>query len=317
MPPSRSRQAFHPHVQSIMDETGECDPTEAVRVKARSIVEQYHGLLGEAPPFNLQALASVRGLRWSDDAPRYSADSEIAPEADGSVILRVNKERPLVRQRFSIGHEIGHTLFPDYDLAVRCRKANSHAWATEDDLLEMLCDVAASEILFPSPWFNTEIESNPLTGEFLAGLATQYQASREATCRKLVECHPDSLAAVFLSWKLKPTEKRLVKQNQNQLPMFADLPFEAPLPMLRVDYAVLNDAFEARCGTHVPKDKSVPSEGVIYAASLSQTVQEGACRIDLGTIRGQFAVVALPIFTHDETLGPNGESSVVAILRPT
>lgn len=314
MPPGH-RQGFHKYVQAIIDETGENDPFEAVRVKARRVITDYVAIFGEQPPFNLKAVASVRGLHWSDDDPRFSPDSEIAPEADGRVVLRVNKSRPESRQRFSIGHEIGHTLFPEYQLAVRCRKGIDRNWAEPEDLLETLCDVAASELMFPDPWFRQRIDSLELSAASIASLASEYLASRDATARRLVELHSEPLAAVFFSWKLKPTEQRLASRNRRQKPLFGE-PLPMPIPMLRVDYAILNAAFE-RVGTgHIPKDKSVPSDGPIHAASVTQTVQDGDCRLDLGTLHGRFSVHALPIFTSEDGTGPDGASSVVAILRP-
>lgn len=316
MPRQRRPSSLHPHICAIMDETGQDDPYEAVRIKARAVVSEYHGIFGDAPPFNMQALASVRGLRWSDDDPRYSADSEIAPEADGSVLLRVNRSRPLSRQRFSIGHEIGHTLFPDYDRAVRCRKAIDRSWADENDLLETLCDVAASELMFPAPWFNQRIASMELSAASIAATALDYQGSRDATARRIVELHPLPMAAVFFSWKLKPTEKRVVASNKYQVRMFDDTFYSSPSPMLRVDYAVLNSGFSSRCGKHIPKDKSIPSDGPIFAASVAQAVGDGTCELDFGTVKGRFAAHILPIFTAEELLGPDGACSVVAVIRP-
>lgn len=306
---------LHPHIRAIMDETGEDDPFDAVRAKARAVVGEFHGLFQEPPPFNLKAMASARGLHWSDDDPRFSLDSEIAPESDGRVVLRVNKSRPEARQRFSIGHEIGHTLFPEYHLSVRCRKAVERNWADDDDLLETLCDVAASELMFPDPWFGERLQSLDLSSINIAQLATDYAASRDATVRRIVEMHTSPLAAVFFSWKLKPTEQRLVSRNRRQIPLFGE-PLPIPAPMLRVDYAIVNEAFERRCNGHIPKDKSVPSDGPIHAASVTQTLQDGDVDLDLGTVVGRFMIHALPIFTAEDATGPDGASSVVAIIRP-
>lgn len=274
MPPRFHSHSLHPHVRAIMDETGEDDPFAAVRVKAQRVAAEFFGLFNEAPPFNLKAMASARGLHWSDDDPRFSLDSEIAPEADGRVILRVNSSRPETRQRFSIGHEIGHTLFPEYHLAVRCRKAIERVWADPNDLLETLCDVAASELLLPTPWFTDRISVLSFSAENIADLATDYTASREATVRRLVELHPDPLAAVFFSWKLKPTEQRQASRDRRQQSLFGE-PLPTPSPMLRVDYAILNSAFERTHTGHIPKDKSVPSEGPIHEASVTQLLQDG------------------------------------------
>lgn len=310
------RSTLHPHIVAVMQEMEAEDPFDAVRMKARRIAEQYAQLFSEVPPFNMQALASVRDLRWSNEDPRYSADSEIAPEADGQVVLRVNKSRPLARQRFSIGHEVGHTLFPEYEVAVRCRKAIDRSWADPNDLLETLCDVAASEFLFPAPWFPDRVSALALSAASAASLATDYQASREATVRRLVELSAEPLAAVFFRWKLKPTEIRQMKRERLQTALFADYRPQPPRPMLRVDYAILNEHFEAECGNHIPKDKSIPSEGPIFLASTSQSLQDGEDGLDLGTVRGRFSLSVLPVFTAEEAVGPEGGCAVVALLRP-
>lgn len=317
MPQLYRREQLHPHVRAIMDETGTGDPFEAVRIKARNAVSQYHQFLAESPPFNMQAVASTFGLHWSDDDPRYSADSEISPESDGRVVLRVNKSRPETRQRFSIGHEIGHTLFPEYELSVQCRKATDRTWADPNDLIETLCDAAASELLFPTPWFSDRILTMPFCAAAIATLADDYKASREATARRFVELHEEPLAAVFFSWKLKPVEIRSVKARSKTGSLFPGMELPAPVPMLRVDYRIINEEFAARCTDYIPDDKSIPSEGPIYLASESQSPQNGIQVLDFGRAPRKFEINALPIFTHEHELGPNGGSSVVAILRPS
>jgi Zn-dependent peptidase ImmA (M78 family) len=223
----------------------------------------------------------------------------------------------LARQRFSIGHEIGHTLFPEYELAVRCRKASEHTWADPTDLLETLCDVAASELLFPAPWFNQRVVTAVFTADSIAAIATEYLGSREAAVRRIVELHPQPLAAVFFSWKLKPKEIRAVNRGKNQIRMFDDSFYSAPSPMLRVNYAIANSGFASKCGKHIPKDKSIPSEGPIFDASMAQATRDGICDLDFGAVRGRFAAHVLPIFTAEDMVGPDGGCSVVAILRPT
>ncbi len=309
------RADLHEHIVAVMDETSEDDPFEAVRIKARALVTFFHQSLGETPPFNVTALASLRGLHWSDDDPRFSPDSEIAPEADGRVVLRINRNRPPTRQRFSICHEIGHTLFPDYHLAVRCRKRNERMFADPADLLETLCDVAASEMMFPTPWFTDCISSMTLSAQAISQLASDYQASRDATVRRLVELHSDPLAAVFFSWKLKPTEKRQRERDCRQAALFDDLSFD-PEPKLRVDYAITNPGFDRESTNHIPRDKSVPSEGPIFDASVKQACHDGECWLDLGSAHGRFGIHALPIYTAADALGPDGACSVVAVLCP-
>ena len=314
MPKRYRRSDLHEHILAVMDEMSEDDPFEAVRKKAQAVVAQYASAFEEVPPFNVTAVASMRGLHWSNDDPRFSPDSEIAPEADGRVVLRVNKNRPATRQRFSICHEIGHTLFPEYQLAVRCRKGANRSFADATDLIETLCDAAASELMFPVPWFSGRIATMIITAASVAELASDYQASRDATARRLVELHPEPLAAVFLSWKFKPTEIRAAKRHSAERLLFSDMTPETPKPLLRVDYAITNAQFENQFADHIPKDKSVANEGPIYLASITQTLQDGVADLNLGTLQGQFNISALPIFTSADALGPNDASSVVAIL---
>ncbi len=309
-----SNRSYHEHVQAIIDETGISDPREAIRVKARAKLAEFSALF-ESPPYDLSALASCVGLRESSDSPVFSQDSEIVPMADGKMALRVNRERPLTRQRFSIAHEIGHTLFPDYQYSVRCRKANERRW-TDDDLLETLCDVAASEFMFPLPWFAERLLTLEFTGAGLASLADECLASREATVRRIVELSESPMAAIFFSWKLKPVEIRAVNQSKRQPALLASLEPPAPAPMLRVDYSILNSAFRAQVADHVPANKSIPSEGLLFEVSMAKCPAEGSVNLDLGTLKGDFHLVALPIFTEGSDLSDSVNSSIVAVICP-
>lgn len=315
MPPVQRHSTLHPHVRALVLEMKEADPTLAVRAKASLVIRDFRAVFGGEPPFNLDALASFRGLHSSADAPRHSADSEIVPESDGRVVLRINRDRPATRQRFSIGHELGHTLFKDFHLKVQCRKAFDRDWADPNDQIESLCDIAASEFLFPSPWFHDRVQDIELGAQTLSVLASDYQASREAMLRRLIEIRMEPLAIVFFSWKLKPVELRQVRRDRQQPRMF-DAAVH-PDPKLRVDYGITNDAFDAECTSHIPKDKSVPSEGPIFEASVTQTPRDGCLWLDLGSVSGEFSVCALPIYTPDESAGPGGIASVAALLMPS
>ncbi len=316
MPPRRRSTEIHSDIRSIMTETGVDDPYEAVRIKARAFVDEYHTTLGDHPPFNVKAAASLRGLHWSDDAPKFSPDSEIAPESDGRVVLRVNQDRPPTRQRFSICHEIGHTLFPDYQLEVRCRKGAERTFADPNDLLETLCDVAASELMFPTPWFSNEIRSLGTSAFDIAKLADDFEASRESTTRRFVELHSEPMAAVFFSWKLKPTEQRAVRARSKTKPMFEDFVAPLPSPKLRVDYRIINAAFSKVCRDYIPDDKSIPSEGPIFEASLTQEPKDGEQQLDFGCGDRNFLISALPIFTVRKNFGSEDGCTVVAVLQP-
>lgn len=313
-PPGTSRSL----IDRLVASTGCTDPVNAIRVKAEEAVSAFVDVFGEPDemPLDLLALASFLGIRQSDSAPAFSPDAELAPDGAGGVEMRVNPDRPETRQRFSIGHEITHTFFPDH---------TSHVWPradsryrnldNPDDYLEMLCDIGAAELVFPRRWFVRDA-GRVETATGLVDLASRYRASREATLRRYAETYPDAVAAVFFVWKLKPSQKATVGRP-DQLNLLGQSPADEirGALRLRIDYAIPSPAFTAS-GLYLPRDKSVGSEGPLYQAAATGRPADGECHLDLGQSRGAYRVNAVPLWTADEDAGPKGEHAVAAILRP-
>ncbi|MCC7134687.1 MAG: ImmA/IrrE family metallo-endopeptidase [Gemmatimonadales bacterium] len=304
-------------IDALVRSTGAIDEFTAIRIKAREAIERFRAAFGEPTmPFDVDALASLLGIHRSEDAPAHSRDAELVPTGDGRVTMRVNPDRPETRKRFSVAHEISHTFFPNYHAKKWCRTdARYRSRANPDDLLEMLCDVGASELVLPAPWF-TEAARAVDTGLGLAELANTYLVSREATLRRFAETHPGGAAAIFLSWKLKPTQERTLG-NPNQKALFgmdaAEMARRAR--RLRLDYSILSTSFTT-AGAYLPADKSVENSGPLYAAASTGQPCEGTCSLDLGPAGGKYKVLAVPLWTPDQHLGPNGENAVGAIIMP-
>jgi hypothetical protein len=216
-----------------------------------------------------------------------------------------------------VAHEISHTFFPDYTTKAWCRTdARYRDRADPDQHLEMLCDIAAAELIFPQPWFSTDASAVADAGGLIQ-LATTYQASREATTRRYAEVSTDSVAAVFFTWKLKPTQKATVgRKDQGNL--FGTTPEDEVRDALRlrIEYTAMSEAFKAE-GHFLPKDKSVENDGPIYRAASTGNPAEDECFLDLGQAAGTYRVWAIPLWTAADQLGSNGENTVAAILRPT
>ncbi len=303
-------------IAAILQETGETEARAAVRCKARTVVEQYLSLFGEPTmPLDMEMLASLRDIQRSEEQPTHSHDAELVPESDGRVSMRVNPDRPETRQRFSMAHEIIHTLFPEYQAKVRCRTDSRYRDpANPEDLLEILCDVGAAELLFPLPWFASDALA-VRTASGLIALADTYTASREATLRRFAEIATRPLAAVFFTWKLKPTQERTIGRK-DQMNIFKTEP-EAEARSawkLRIDYAIPSTSFST-AGHFLPKDKSIKADGPFGEAARG-TGADGECRLDLGGLRGLCRVLAVPLYTPQEERGPGGELAVAAIIEP-
>lgn len=147
----------------------------------------------EGPPFDMTELASLRGLQVATSTG--FADDQDACVTPGHVLVNGRKHR--VRQRYSIAHELGHTLFPDYEEQLR-RAGRLWRRAGEDSELERLCQVAAAEFLLPLEAFQAAAASRGRTLRGALGLAADFDASLEATVRRVVETTDQPMVAVFL-----------------------------------------------------------------------------------------------------------------------
>jgi hypothetical protein len=304
-------------IDALVRSTGAATPVEAMRLRAREAVEQFRATFGPLTiPLDVDAIASLLGIGRSDDAPAHSQDAELVPLGDGRVTIRINPDRPETRKRFSVAHEISHTFFPNYKIKTWCRTdARFRRRENPDDLLEMLCDIGASELIFPMPWFLQDA-AGVYTGAEIADLARKYAASPEATLRRFAETHGRHVAAIFLSWKLKPSQQARIG-NRNQHNFFYEDPAELArqAKRLRLDYAIPSPSFAA-AGHYWPRDKSVESTGPLYEAAATGMPCEGECRLDLGPAAGRYRVMAIPVWTDEAGLGPAGENAVGAVVEP-
>jgi hypothetical protein len=304
-------------IDSLVRSMDCADPATAIRLKARRVIEQYCTAFDNTiiPP-DVYTLASFLGIAFSEDPPVHSEDAELVPIAQGRVAMRVNPDRPETRRRFSVGHEVSHTFFSNYQRKAWCRTdARYRNRQNPDDLLEMLCDIGAAELILPVPWF-VEDAADVSTGDGLAELARKYTASREATVRRFAENHNRCVAAVFLSWKLKPSQQGTIG-NISQQDFFASDPTENArrAKKLRVDYSIRSEQF-AEAGYYVPNDKSLENDGPLYHAASTGYCCEGDCRLDLGPSAGRYRVLAVPVWTTEMDVGPSGENGLCAIIEP-
>jgi hypothetical protein len=303
-------------IDALVLSSGTPDAVLAIRRKSRDAIEKYRAAFGEPTvPFQIETLASLLGIEVTQQRPLHSKDAELMPVEGGRVAIRVNPDRPETRRRFSIGHEIAHTFFPNYEGKAWCRTdARYRRRDNPDEYLEMLCDIGSAELLMPSPWFPAHAARVSAAAELLQ-LAQTYGVSREAMLRRFAESHSGAAAAVFFSWKLKPTQQKTVGlRDQGRL--FGDPIEEARrAKKLRVDYSIPSAKFAA-VGYFIPSDKSVDGEGPLHAAASSGTPCDGVSQLDFGGATGRFRVLALPVWTADPDLGPAGQNGVAAIIEP-
>ena len=148
------------------------DPVSVIIEKVRAVILDAVEDGWSGPPFDPFHLADKLRIPVT---PRDDVlDAMLVPSGAGSRI-EFNPNRPPGRIRFSLAHEIAHTLFPDYRSEIRQRgSSRGDAWQAE-----LLCNVAAAEILMPIGTA-VELEDESVDIDNLMRLRKKFDVSTEA-----------------------------------------------------------------------------------------------------------------------------------------
>jgi hypothetical protein len=159
------------------------DPIEIVRSLARKLVLEavdQGRLTVPVDPFKLAESQSIQVIARPD-----IRDAQLVSGPNGRAIIQYNPARPKARVRFSICHELGHTLFPDCLEQVRHRRFHTQH-SSADHELEMLCNLAAAEMLLPLGTLEDDIRGQDLSIDMALDLRRRYEASTEAVLLRLM-----------------------------------------------------------------------------------------------------------------------------------
>ena len=191
-------------------------PEAVVRRLSRDLVLDSKQVGWSGPPYDPEVLASLEDISVEAAPTTMLADARIFPTQNGKLLIQCNRATSRERQRFSVAHEIGHTLFPDCYERIRHRGKGDEVDFVHAEL-EQLCNLAASEILMPYDEVISAWAGVALSMELAERLRRIFEVSREAILRRLCDLSPHPCAVVFLSTRLKPTEERTAG---NTLPGF-------------------------------------------------------------------------------------------------
>ena len=187
---------------SVLTLAGEQNPIEVITQKARAVVFDaiQNGWAG--PPFDPFALAEFLkiGIVPREDV----ADARTVPSG-GQLAIEFNPNRPRSRVRYSVCHEIAHTFFPDCREFVRNRLAHEQMHG-DDWQLEMLCNIAASELLMPIGSLPL-LEAERLTIDSILELRKKHEVSTEAVLLRAVRITSEP-CVVFTSSRREHGEGR-------------------------------------------------------------------------------------------------------------
>ena len=90
------------------------------------------------------------------------------------------------RARFSVLHEVAHYVLPTHQHALYVCDETGMSFRTRVTI-EQEANAFAAELLFLGDRFTSEVNSRPLTAATIKLLAQKYQASFEATARRMIE----------------------------------------------------------------------------------------------------------------------------------
>jgi hypothetical protein len=170
---------------------------------ARHAVAAARRLLDDAgvqPPVDMLVLASMRGIARVSEVDQPWAGMLVP--IDGQLVVHVREGDGPGRQRFTVGHEIGHTFDPAF---ARTRHYRCNP-ATAKTRIETLSDLVATELLLPARHFEADLRTAGLATEGIEWLANRYVASLEATALRAVDLWPRPALLLVLAESQKPAE---------------------------------------------------------------------------------------------------------------
>lgn len=191
--------------RSVLAFASRGDPVTLMVDRCRALVFDavHHGWAG--PPFDPFALAEKLQIPV---VPRDDiVDARTVPRGSKRIRIEFNPNRPKSRIRYSIAHEIAHTLFPDCGQRIRNRLMQREM-ADDDWQLEMLCNVGAAEILMPVGSFFPKLKDAKLSIDSLMELRRQYQVSSEAILMRVVRLSGQPCAMFAASRRLDRPDGR-------------------------------------------------------------------------------------------------------------
>jgi hypothetical protein len=166
---------------SVLEFAGDRDPVEVITERARDAVLSAIEEGWRGPPYDPFELADLMQVPAVPREDLY--DARLVATEGNRVRLEFNPTRPRGRVRFTIAHELAHTFFPDHKKAARYRsgpKSRPDEWQ-----LELLCNIAAGELLMPIGSF-TSLEEEPLKIERLMEVRKSFEVSTEALLLRVV-----------------------------------------------------------------------------------------------------------------------------------
>jgi len=121
-------------------------------------------------------------------------------------VIEVNERQTEVRQRFTICHELGHTLFVNPTDQQRLGfRVNAHCEGMPFELEERLCNLTAAELLLPDDTFSVQVSTFAAGMHAVRELAEMFKVSRLSVLLRLIQLKPRSWTCAVVRWQVVPS----------------------------------------------------------------------------------------------------------------
>lgn len=166
---------------SVLAFSGTHDPVEKMEREARGIAFEAMENGWGGPPFDPIKLAEILNIKVTASGDVKDAKTVFRNKKPH---IEYNPNKPRGRIRFSIAHEIAHTLFPDCHEKTRYRHTSE--FSSDNWQLETLCNIGASELLMPVG-SGLEFATDELAINKVLELRSEYDVSTEAILIRLAK----------------------------------------------------------------------------------------------------------------------------------
>jgi Zn-dependent peptidase ImmA (M78 family) len=200
------------------------DPVDAILWHARTLVIES-GL--SRPPYSPASYAELRNVRDITEKD-MAVDGRLIPGFD-SFMIELRKDRSQQRKNFTCAHELAHTFFYEAVPSIKQRRIQSQE-PNHDPEEELLCNIAAAEMLMPSSSIREISSDYSPSPEALRQISDIFETSLAATVVRIVSLQ--IWKATFILWQINEDrlEARWITRPNGSLkygPSLSVIDFEA------------------------------------------------------------------------------------------
>lgn len=172
---------------------------EGALSRLEQAVEKVSERCGRQPPFSPEKYAEALG-NITVRRTNLGSLAGVTIPLHGSYIVKVNSTHSLMRQNFTLAHELGHIILMESAGTVQRPVATRGSAKPDRRELERLCDGIAAELLMPEEVFRGCLVRYGVSMQFAELLADTFQTSQQATVIRMAEVSEAPCVAV--QWKL-------------------------------------------------------------------------------------------------------------------